>query len=76
MRTGIGVPHSFVGYYFATSLLTISAMIPGIIYEGGKKWSKILGDGIITTKEKGFVFYLLNLTLIASLVLLFGLFLN
>lgn len=57
-------------------MLTISAMIPGIIYEGGKGWSKILGEGIITTKEKGFVFYLLNLILIFSLVLFFGLFLN
>lgn len=56
--------------------LTISAMIPGIIYEGGKGWSKILDEGIFTTKERGFVFYLLNLILIAILVLLFGIFLN
>jgi len=56
--------------------LTIGAMIPGIIYEGGKGYSKIFGSNLFTTKEKGFVFFLLELVVGFFLVLLFGLFLN
>jgi hypothetical protein len=56
--------------------LTIGAMIPGIIYEGGKGYSKIFGSHLFTTKEKGFVFFLLELIVGFFLVLLFGLFLS
>ncbi|RLG24385.1 hypothetical protein DRN76_04090 [Methanosarcinales archaeon] len=54
--------------------LTISAMMPGIFYEGGKGYSKIFGSHLFSTKEKGFVFFLLELVVGFFLVLLFGLF--
>ncbi len=56
--------------------LTISAILPGIFYEGGKGYSKIFGSHLFSTKEKGFVFFLLELVVGFFLVLLFGLFLN
>jgi len=49
-------------------------MMPGIFYEGGKGYSKIFGSHLFSTKEKGFVFFLLELVVGFFLVLLFGLF--
>jgi len=56
--------------------LTIGSMIPGILFEGGKGYSKIFGSHLFTTKEKGFVFFLLELVLGFFLLILFGLTLN
>jgi len=69
----INVLLTFSVWFFT---LTIGAMIPGIVYEGGKGYSKIFGNHLFSTKEKGFVFFLLELVVGFFLVLLFGLFLN
>jgi len=56
--------------------LTIPAMLPGLIYEGGKGYSKILQSNLISTKEKGYLFFLLEIVVGFFLVLLFGLLLD
>lgn len=49
--------------------LTLGAMLPGVIYKGGKGYSKFKWSNKFTTKTKGFAFFLIEL-LVAFIILI------
>ncbi len=48
----------FFNWFFG---LTLAPIIPGILYKGGKGYNKIFGSNLFQKKEKGFLYFFLDL---------------